>query len=86
MEKKLKTLEQSVSEDIKDLVIARLEVLPANKRISIGSSGEFDRDELVQHVKDGDDIGQKITELELTFLRALKEGTLLEERYREVNT
>ncbi|MBD3304082.1 hypothetical protein GF343_02975, partial [Candidatus Woesearchaeota archaeon] len=41
-------------EDIKNLVIARLEVLPADKKISIGSSGEFSKDELIAHVKKGD--------------------------------
>lgn len=72
--------EQEISEDIKELVIYRLEVLSPEKRFSIGANEkEFTKDELIEHVKKGDEIGQKVVELELTFLRALKDGTLLED-------
>ena len=77
-EKKLKKSEK-ISEDLKELVIYRLDTFPEDKRISIGSDGEFSKSELIDHVRNGDEIGQKIVELELTFLRALKEGVLLNE-------
>lgn len=63
-----------IPEDVKELVIARLETFPANKKISIGSYGKFTKDELIQHVKEEDNIGKKIAEVELEFLRAMKEG------------
>ncbi|MBI2604009.1 MAG: hypothetical protein HYW56_00520 [Candidatus Harrisonbacteria bacterium] len=69
----------NVSNDVKELVIARLDVLPSNRKISVGSEGEFTKTELIEHVKGGDAIGKTIIELELEFLRALKDGTLLEE-------
>lgn len=59
---------------LKDLVIARLEVLPADKKISIGSTGEFTKDELIEHVEKDDSIGEKIIEIELEYLQALKKG------------
>ena len=75
-----KTSEQEILEDIKELVIARLEVLSLDKKFSIGSNEkEFTRDELIESVKNEDEIGQKVIDLELTFLRALKDGTLLKE-------
>lgn len=75
-----KTSEQEISEDVKELVIARLEVLLPDKKFSIGSNEkEFTRDELIESVKNEDEIGQKVIDLELTFLRALKDGTLLKE-------
>jgi len=75
-----KTSEQEISEDVKELVIARLEVLSPDKKFSIGSNEkEFTRDELIESVKNEDEIGQKVIDLELTFLRALKDGTLLKE-------
>jgi len=40
----------------------------------------FTRDELIGHVKDGDEVGEKITEVELEFLRSLKEGVFYGER------
>ena len=63
-------------EEIKKLVIARLEVLPSDKKISIGSDGEFSRDELIQSVEEGDEVGDKITEIQLEYLTSLKDGIL----------
>lgn len=70
---------EKISEDLKELVIYRLDTFPEDKRISIGSDGEFSKSELIDHVRDGDEIGKKIVELEITFLRALKDGVLLSE-------
>lgn len=70
---------EKIPEDLRELVICRLDIMPADKKISIGSVGEFSKSELIEHVKKEDEIGQKIVEVELTFLRALKEGVLLEE-------
>lgn len=64
-----------MNEEIKQLVIARLEVLPEDTGISIGSEGEFTRDELIKRVKQGDEIGQKIIEVELDYLKSLKNIT-----------
>ena len=66
----------NLQEDIKKLVLARLEMLPSNKKMSIGSSGEFSRDEMIDHVKKGDALGKKIIEIEMEFLQALKKGAL----------
>ena len=55
-------------------------MLSPDKKFSIGSyEKEFTRDELIEEVRKETDIGKKVIEVELTFLRALKEGTLLEE-------
>jgi len=69
--------ERRINEELKEIVVARLDTISPNKKISIGSSGEFRKDELIQHVRDGDEIGRKIVEIELEFLRAQKEGILL---------
>ncbi len=63
-----------IDEDIKKLVIARLEVLPSDKKISIGSAGEFTKQQLIESVKKEDEIGKKMIQIELEFLQALKEG------------
>lgn len=79
MTEETKTLEQKISEDLKKLVIARLDVLPPDKKVSIGSVGAFNKNELIEHVEKEDDIGKKVIEVELTYLKALKEGILLNE-------
>lgn len=65
-----------VQDDMKRLVLVRLEMLPKDKKMSIGSSGEFTRDEMISHVQTGDEMGKKIIQIEMEFLQALKKGVL----------
>ncbi|OGZ02737.1 MAG: hypothetical protein A2946_04120 [Candidatus Liptonbacteria bacterium RIFCSPLOWO2_01_FULL_53_13] len=65
-------------QEIKELVIARLKTLPNNKDISIGSSGEFSKDELIEAVENEDQLGKKLIEVEMNFLRTLKDGLYYE--------
>lgn len=62
----------SSDDDIRKLVVARLSVLSSDMQISIGSDGSFSRDELITHVNADDDIGKKIEEIELEWLRSWK--------------
>ena len=66
-------------ESVKELVLARLEVLPPDVNVSIGSFGQLARDEMIAHVKKGDAVGEKITEIEMEFLRQIKSGRFYEE-------
>ncbi len=68
-----------ISEDLKNLVMERLDLLSPELVLSIGSSGEFTKSELIDHVKKGDEVGKTIVKMELNFLTALKDGTLLGE-------
>ena len=72
-------MEPETSQEIKELVIARLKTLPDDKEVSIGSDGEFSKEELIEFVEKDDPIGKKMVEIEMTFLRALKEGALFEQ-------
>lgn len=69
-----------MDEDIKELVIARIKSLPEDTGVSIGSSGNFSREEMIQHVEKDDEIGRKIIEIELSFLQKLKEGLIYEQQ------
>ena len=62
----------------RELVIARLKILPSDKKLSVGSSGDFTRDELIEHVEKKDEIGKKIVEVQMEYLRLLKEGFFYE--------
>ena len=79
MAKEARKRKEHISETLKNLVIERLDIIPPHKEIHIGSSGVFTKDQLIECVKREDEIGKKIVEIELAFLMALKEGTLLEE-------
>ena len=68
----------AITKEIKELVKARLSVLPQNINISIGSDGAFKRDELIQHVDLCDSVGEKIIQIDMAFLQALKKGEFYE--------
>ncbi len=59
-----------------EIVIARLNVLPGNRKIAIGSYGSYTPQELIQHVKDGDELGKKVVEIQVAFITAIKEGKI----------
>lgn len=65
--------------DVKELIVARLETLPSGTVISIGSGQEFTKEEIIQSVRDRNDIGQKMVEIEMFFLQGLKDGILYNE-------
>lgn len=62
------------NEDIKNLIISRLEMLPQDFSLSLGSDGSFNKEQLITHVKDEDEIGEKVVEIQMEYLRMLKEG------------
>ncbi|MFH1511218.1 MAG: hypothetical protein ABIF10_05985 [Candidatus Woesearchaeota archaeon] len=66
-----------ISNDERDLVIVRLKASPENRKISIGSFGEFSREELIGHVAKLDSIGRKVVEVEMEWLRQLAKGDYL---------
>ncbi len=56
---------------LKKLVIERLRTMPPNVSFSIGSHGDFTRDQLIQEVQDGSDVGLETVESELRLLREM---------------
>ena len=62
-------------ENLIELVVSRLQTMPENLAISIGSAGTFKKKDLIKHVKKSDPIGKKIIKVELDYLRSLKNIT-----------
>ena len=60
-----------MNEEIKKLVLLRLETMPANLKVSLGSR-EFSRDELIEEVKKETELGKIIMKMQLEYLRAMK--------------
>lgn len=72
--------EEYITEAMKKLAIARIEAqVPSNLRLSIGSSGSMSKEEMIEHIKKGDETGRKIVESQLRFLRAQANGHLTKE-------
>ena len=65
-------------EKIKEIVIARINAqMSQNLKLSIGSSKSINKEEMVEHVKKGDDIGNQIIQVHLNFMRAQASGQLI---------
>ncbi len=63
------------TEDEIELVVARLRTIPDNAILSIGhmqDKSQFNKDELIEHVKQMDDIGKKIIDMQLKYVRSFK--------------
>lgn len=71
-----KNIKRILSDDeVRKLVMARLAVLSKDTMISLGSEGSFTRDQLIKSVENGDNIGEKLAEIQLEWLRSFKERT-----------
>ncbi|MFA4815358.1 MAG: hypothetical protein WC924_03750 [Candidatus Gracilibacteria bacterium] len=69
-----KVADTLTDEAIRKLVTARLSVLSEDTIVSVGGEGSFSRDELIEHVETGDKIGEKITQIEMEWLRSFKQS------------
>ena len=69
---------ERISDEVKELVVARLDVMPSIYKLSIGRQGTFTRDELIQEVKKNSLIGNQIVKMELNFIKALTTGKIIE--------
>jgi len=69
--------EIKINDEMKELVIARIQAqVPSNLSLSIGSFGKISKEEMLEHVKKGDEIGRKIIESHIRFLRAQSTGEI----------
>ncbi|MBI5357514.1 hypothetical protein HZB74_01570 [Candidatus Saccharibacteria bacterium] len=68
----------SVTSDEKNLILARLSTMPANMGIAIGNEGSFTVTELKRLIEEDDDLGKEYVEMQLEFLRSIKNGSLLQ--------
>jgi len=70
-------------DDIRELVIARLETAPEGLGLSFGGVGELSKLQQIEHVRAGDEIGKRIMEVQMNFLTSLKEGLINNEALYE---
>ncbi len=68
--------ENKNDEYLKELVLARLDVMPQNFKLSIGNEGTFNKQQLMESVKKGDEIGKQVIDMQMNFIKALTSGEL----------
>jgi len=65
-----------MDQDLKNMVIGRLSTIPEGMEISVGSFGSFKKDDLIKNVKDETEVGKKMVDIELTYMKDLISGKL----------
>lgn len=68
-------LNVSQKEELKKIALARAQVMPKDLNVSVGSEG-MNKSELIEHIKEGDRIGESLMLIELEFLRDLASGAI----------
>lgn len=64
-----------IDPEIKKLILWRIETsVPNHFKLVIGDKGTFSKEELKRHVEKEDDIGLKIIDMELRFIKDLSSG------------
>ncbi|MCX6815687.1 MAG: hypothetical protein NT120_02455 [Candidatus Aenigmarchaeota archaeon] len=66
----------NIKDDFKEIVIKRLEAMPENVRVSMGSLGTFSREELIDNVNKNTTIGKFILEMQIKYMRSMTKGFL----------
>lgn len=59
------------SEEEKKLVLARLQTMPSNMKLSLGSHGAVSKEELLDGIKKGSPLGDKFVQIQMAYLRNL---------------
>ena len=79
MKEKINSKEIEITEKMKEIVIARIDAqLPSDLKLAIGNYGIINKEEMMEHVKKGDEIGKQIVKKHILFLRALASGEFTE--------
>ena len=72
-----KNSENEITETMKNSVIARIDAqVPSNLKLAMGSYGGMSKEEMIEHVKKGDEIGKQIVKKHIQFLRAVAKGEI----------
>jgi hypothetical protein len=70
-EQKKKQLER-----LKQIVLMKIATMPKNYKLSIGGEGSFNKVQIAERVNKLDDVGRKILDMELRFIKALSRGEI----------
>ena len=68
-------LDKELLEQLKRLTLARLQIMPSDTELAIGSD-RYTKSELVKHVSAADVLGRQMMSMQLEFLRDLASGEI----------
>ncbi|MBR9683189.1 hypothetical protein GOV03_01495 [Candidatus Woesearchaeota archaeon] len=71
---------ENIKKSLKELVIARIEArMPSHIKLSMGGVGSMSKEEMIKHVKEGDEQGEQIVKMHLNFIKAITSGEFIRE-------
>ncbi len=73
---KNKQKDKKIQEDLRKLVIARINASSGDLRVAVGGQGTYSKEELIKSVEAGDELGQEIIKTQLEYLRDMAEGKI----------
>ncbi len=73
--KKIQGSSEKAKEYLRELVAARIEALSDDLEIFFGEQN-YTREQLVQNIKEGTELGQEIVELQLKYLQDMAAGKI----------
>lgn len=64
-----------ITEQMKEIVLAKIDAqVPSNLRLFVGDRGGMNKEQIMEHVRRGDEIGKDIILAHIRFLRAVANG------------
>ena len=64
-----------ISDEMKEIVLARIDAqVPSNLKLAIGNNSGISKEEMIEHIKKGDEVGNQIVRRHILFLRSLASG------------
>lgn len=69
---------EEYNEKIKELIITRIEsTIPNELKLFVGGNEGISREDMIFHVKNGDEIGNMIIKNQINFMKAVSSGELI---------
>lgn len=65
-------------QEIRNLVVERLKSISDESSLMIGGDKKLSKSDMIQSVQNGNDTGKKIIDMQMTYLRDLASGKLVE--------
>jgi hypothetical protein len=60
----------------KQLVLARIDVMPSSFELSIGDKGTFTKKQIIEEINKNSEVGKQVIDMQLNFIKALSTGKL----------
>jgi len=71
-----KNFETEKTDELKKLVLTRIDLMPPDFKLSVGDQGTLTKEQLIGHVQKNDETGRQIMDMQMNFIKALTTGKL----------